>query len=79
MSFIERSDDKGSSYNSILRTAPQWLVEEVSEQRKAEGLAPLPFKGIPNNQGSPEQIDANLHALTLRKIELLRQEANEVR
>ena len=79
MSFIERSDDKGSSYTDILRTAPAWLVSEISEARMANSLPPLPFKGIPNDQGSPEQLNENLHALTLRKIELLRQEANEVR
>ena len=79
MSFIERNDDKGGCYNDILRTAPAWLVEEVSEMRMQNSLPPLPFKGVPNNQGTPEQIDANLHALQLRKLELLRQEANEVR
>ena len=80
MAFVEKSDEyKGGSYSSILRTAPAWLVQEVSEQRMAEGLPPLPFKGVPNNEGTPEQIDANLHALTLRKLELLKQQANEVR
>jgi hypothetical protein len=79
MAFIERSDDKGSSYNDILRTAPAWLVAEVSEMRMQNSLPPLPFKGIPNDQGTPEQLDANLHALTLRKLEMLKEEANAVR
>ena len=79
MSFVERSDNKGSSFTDILRTAPAWLVAEVSESRMANSLPPLPFKGIPNDQGTPEQIDANLHALTLRKLELLKEEAIEVR
>ena len=75
MSFIERSDGTGSSFTDILRTAPAWLVAEISEARMANSLPPLPFKGIPNDQGTPEQIDANLHALTLRKLELLKEEA----
>ena len=79
MSFVERSDNKSSSFTDILRTAPAWLVQEVSEARMANFLPPLPFKGIPNDQGTPEQIDANLHALTLRKVELLKAEALEVR
>ena len=79
MAFVERSDNKGDHLEDILRTAPAWLVQEVSEKRIADGGSPLPFKGIPNNVGTPEQIDANKHALVLRKLELLKQQANEVR
>ena len=80
MSFVEKNDEyKGGSYSSILRTAPRWLIDEINERRAENHEPPLPFKGIPNDQGSPEQLNANLHALQLRKLELLKQQANEVR
>ncbi len=79
MAFVERSDSKDDSYNDILRTAPEWVVQEISQRSVERGGQPLPFKGIPNDQGSPEQLNATRHALLLRKLELLRQESYEVR
>ena len=79
MAFIERSADRGDSVNDILRNAPEWVCTEISEARVAAGYNPLPFKGRPNTEGTPEQIDANLHALTLRKLEMLKEEARVIR
>ena len=76
MEFIERSEDRSESINDILRNAPEWVCTEISEAREAAGYRALPFKGRPNSEGTPEQIDANLHALTLRKLELLKEEAS---
>ena len=79
MTFIERSADRGDSVNDILRNAPEWLCTEISEARVAAGYNPLPFKGRPNTEGSPEQLNANIHALNLRKLELLKREAKVIR
>ena len=54
------------------------LRRDLSRQGEA-GYSPLPFEGRPNTEGTPEQLDANLHALTLRKLETLRQEARNIR
>lgn len=79
MEFIERSADRGESINSILRNSPKWVCDEISAARVAAGYSPLPFEGRPNTEGTPEQLNATHHALTLRKLELLKEEAKVIR
>ena len=79
MSFVEKNSDKDDCYSDILQTAPRWLIDEINTRNADSGRGPLPFKGVPNDQGSPEQLDANLHVLNLRKLELLKQEARNIR
>lgn len=79
MAFVEKNSDKEDCFNEILRTAPEWVVSEISQRSVERGGRPLPFKGVPNTEGTPEQLDATKHALLLRKLELLREQRNEVR
>ena len=73
--MIEHSDMK--STRAILRNAPRWVVDEVQEQRKIEGMPALPFEGVPNHVGSESQIAENRKALLLKKFELLKDLADE--
>lgn len=73
--MIEHSDLK--STRSVLRTAPKWVVDEVQEQRKIEGMPALPFEGVPNHVGNESQVAENRKALLLKKVELLKDLADE--
>ncbi len=74
--MIEHSDLK--STRSVLRTAPKWVVDEVQEQRKIEGMSKLPFEGVPNHVGTDSQVAENKKALLLRKCELLQDVADSL-
>lgn len=78
MAFIEKADSRDRVEN-ILETAPQWLCDEISRRTYERTGEHITIRGVPNDQGSPEQLAANEHALRLRKLELLREEANELR
>ena len=74
--MIEHSDMK--STRAILRNAPKWVVDEVQEQRKLEGMQALPFSGIPNYVGTETQVAENRKALLLKKADLLREVAEDL-
>ena len=74
--MIEHSDLK--STRSVLRNAPAWVVSEVNEARKAEGMSPLEFAGLPNHVGTDSQVAENRKALLLKKYELLQDEADSL-
>lgn len=74
--MIEHSDL--SSTRAVLRNAPQWVVAEVNESRKAEGMSPLEFAGVPNHVGTDSQVAENRKALLLKKCELLQDVADSL-
>ena len=75
--MIEYSSNR--NIQAILRTAPQWVSDDVDRLRKQSNLPPLNIRGVPNHVGTESQIAHNEHALLQRKAELLREQAIELR
>lgn len=80
MPYVEHASSKSrASLQRILRSAPKWFCESVDRERRSQNLDPLNVTGLPNDQGSPEQLLATEHALLLRKVELLLNEAERLK
>ncbi len=75
--MIEYSSNK--NIQSILRSAPQWVCDEVDRRRQESHLPPLNIRGVPNASGTVSQLAHNEHALLQRKTELLKEMAIELR
>jgi hypothetical protein len=77
---MQRADQAANrNLERILRSSPKWFCENVNAERESRGLDRIDVVGLPNDQGSPEQLRASRHASVLRQVERLQNEATRLK
>lgn len=76
--YAKQSDGR-ETIEAILAEAPAVFVRAINKSRVDElGLEPVHTRGRPNSVGSESQLEANKFALIQEKLQLLREQADQI-
>ena len=70
--------DNRETLETILADCPEVMVRAINKTRVQNGLDPVHTRGCSNTIGSSSQLEANKLALLQEKLELLREESEQI-